>query len=72
MNIEKLEKILHEMQAAGFTDAAAANQRIREWAEGISTAITQHLLGELQGGTVGEAPDLSARPGGHGWDDEAG
>lgn len=68
MNIEKLETILHEMQAAAFVDAATANQRIRDWADRISAAITEHLLAELGGGTVGEAPDLSTHPGGHGWD----
>lgn len=72
MNIEKLEAVLHEMQTAGFADAATANQRVREWAERISTAITEHLLGELQGGPVVEAPDLSSHPGGHGWDDDHG
>lgn len=70
MNIEKLEAILHEMQAAGFADAATANRRIREWAERIDAAITEHLLGEIGGSQVGDAPDLSVHPGGHGWDDD--
>lgn len=69
MNIQKLEAILHEMQAAGFADPATANQCIREWADRISAAITEHLLAELG---VGEAPDLSGHPGGHGWDDQGG
>lgn len=72
MNIEKLEAILHEMQTAGFADTATANLRVREWADRISAAITEHLLGQLGGGTVGDAPDMSSHPGGHGWDDEAG
>ena len=70
MNIHKLEDILHEMQLADFRDLTAARARVREWAERISSAITEHLLAELDGSVAGLPPDLSSEPGGHNWGDE--
>lgn len=69
MNIEKLEKILHEMQRAEFSDLMAANERVRQWAEQIGNAITEHLLAELGGGPLAPVA-MSSEPGGHNWDDE--
>lgn len=69
MNIEKLETILREMQVADFDDLAAAQVLVRQWADRISQAITEHLLAELGGGPAAVPPDLSEEPGGHNWDD---
>lgn len=69
MNIHKLEDILHEMERADFQDLAAAQVRVREWAERISSAITEHLLAEIGAGAVAIPPPLSAEPGGHDWDE---
>ena len=68
MNIEKMETILQEMQAAKFQDLAA-EVLVKKWAERISAAITDHLIAELGSGGLVAAVDLSAAPGGHEWDE---
>jgi hypothetical protein len=68
MNIHKLEDILHEMERADFQDLTAAQGRVREWAERISSAITEHLMAEIGGGPKAIPPPLSSEPGGHDWD----
>lgn len=40
------------MQRAEFSDLMAANERVRQWAEQIGNAITEHLLAELGGGGI--------------------
>jgi hypothetical protein len=70
MNIEKLERILHEMEAADFNDLAAAQVLVRQWAGRISNAITEHLLAELGADSAALAPDMSPEPGGHNWGNE--
>ena len=72
MNIQKLEVVLNEMRRASFDDAALAETLVRKWADQIDDAISEHLIAEL-GSTGGPgasaAPDLSAEPRGHGWDE---
>ena len=68
MNIEKLETILQEMRTARFTDLAASEKRVEDWADRIAAAITEHLVSSLQNDlTIGPAPDLASEPGGYDW-----
>jgi hypothetical protein len=71
MNIEKLEQVLHEMQAEQFADLPTAHRLVREWAERINGAITAHLLAELGGGLPIPAPALATDPSGHDWEVES-
>lgn len=68
MNVEKMEAILQEMQAAKFQDLAT-EVLVKKWAERISAAITDHLLAELGSGGLVAAVDLSEAPAGQEWDD---
>lgn len=66
MNIQKLEAVLEEMRVETFADAQIATIRIRNWADRIGDAVTEHLIAEL--GPSAEAPTLAIEPGGHDWD----
>jgi len=68
MNIEKLEQILREMEAATLA-RQEDTELVRGWARRIQAAITEHLMQQLQGVTSMEAPDYSRQPGGHGWNE---
>ena len=69
MNIERLEKILHEMQSAQFGELEACSCLVRKWAEQIAEqlAITDHLPAALDGGSVAVPAGMSSEPGGHDW-----
>jgi hypothetical protein len=47
MNIENLEAILQQMRHARFDDVQHATRLVRQWAEGIDAAISDHLVAEL-------------------------
>ena len=70
MNIQKLEAVLEEMRVETFADAQIATMRIRNWADRIGDAVTQHLISELGSSEApsAEAPQLAIEPGGHDWD----
>jgi hypothetical protein len=68
MNIEKLAQILREMEAVRLA-RPEETMLVRDWAQRIQQAITDHLL-EQVGGTKVESPSHSEQPGGHGWDAE--
>lgn len=69
MNIEKLEQVLQEMEAATLA-RPEETELVRGWARRIQVAITEHLMQQLQGTTtVMDAPDYSSQPGGHGWNE---
>jgi hypothetical protein len=55
MNIENLEAILQQMRDAAFGDVADAVRRVRQWADDIDVALSDHLMSEL-GVTFGEEP----------------
>ena len=67
MNIEKLEQILREMEAVHLA-RAEETVLVRDWAQRIQQAITDHLLEQV--GTTVVAPSYSGQPSGHGWDAE--
>ena len=66
MNIEKLKQILREMEAVQLA-RPEETVLVRDWAQRIQQAITDHLL-EQVGGTQVESPPYSGQPSGHGWD----
>jgi hypothetical protein len=68
MNIEKLEQILREMEAVQLA-RPEETVLVRDWAQRIQQAITDHLM-EQVGGTKVESPSYGEQPGGHGWDAE--
>jgi hypothetical protein len=70
MNIQKLEAVLEEMRVETFVDVQAATIRVRNWADRIGDAVTEHLMAELGGSgePSAEAPQLAIEPGGHDWD----
>jgi hypothetical protein len=72
MNIQKLEAVLEEMRGATLADVEAAI-RVRNWADRIGDAVTEHLIAELEQGAApaAVAPDLGVAPGGHDWDDSS-
>ncbi|WP_159015983.1 hypothetical protein [Cognatiluteimonas profundi] len=58
MNIENLEAILNDMRSARFDDAQHATRLVRQWAEDIDAAISDHLLAELGINFSDESIDL--------------
>ncbi len=71
MNIQKLEGILEEMRLATSAGAASPAEQVRDWAERIGDAVTEHLMGELANAAppAATAPELANEPGGHDWDE---
>lgn len=71
MNIQKLEGVLEEMRVASFVDVEAAAGSVRNWADRIGDAVTEHLIADLGHDSVPAtaAPPLAVEPGGHDWDE---
>ena len=62
MHIKKLEDVLDEMRRARFADEAM----LRNWEQRIGEAITDELLGRIEGSVA--MPSLATEPGGHDWE----
>ncbi len=47
MNTQKLEAVLQHMRSAEFPDSPLASATVRQWAEQIDEAISDHLIESL-------------------------
>lgn len=57
LNIQKLEAVLQDMRSAEFSDVPSASAIVRQWAEQIDEAISDHLIESL-GISFSELPSV--------------
>jgi len=55
MNIQKLEAVLQHMRSAEFPDSPSTSATVRQWADQIDEAISDHLIESL-GISFSESP----------------